>query len=233
MKIIKATLVVTLAFLTSCSNIDILPSPNSPSIIHIGITPTLAPLFQNKLNDCATQTPGMGIVIETLPQGNLNLADTDIIIQIEGLSQNNQEQEYQIGVEEILLISSPDLKITEIMGSNIGEVFSSLQTPYKIYTYPENHELQNLFFQIFQIEKISPHAIIVPNPSAMLAAVNNNLNAVGYVPKSWYDGELPSVNLSDIVDNDINFPIVVITNKTPQGRIRSFIGCLQRETNIQ
>lgn len=206
-----------------------MPSPRPPSVIHVGITPSLAPILQENIEDCAIETPGMGMVLDVKPSRELNLHSSDLIIQIGESTLEYDQYAVQIGWEEIILVASPDVIITDPNTNRIKEMFSSSQPKYNIFTYPENHEIRILFDQLFEIEKTSPFGIVVPNPTAMLQSIEQNNNAIGYIPKSWYSGNIPTITMETRTESEYIFPVLVISKQKTQEPIVSFISCLQQE----
>jgi len=229
MRIKRTLLFLVLMNLVSCTQFQISPSPSPPIIIHVGITPSLVPSIQENLVFCASNTPGMGVILDLIPKKDLSLEDSDMIIQIGDPAMDINGFAYQIGWEEIVVIASADLHLVLNDKESIKEIYSSYQPELNILTYPSNHEIRNLFDQIFEIEETTPYGLVVPNPTAMLDSIDQNQNAIGYVPASWITQEIHTVALDSMESKDLLFPILVLLEKKPHEPTITFIGCLQQE----
>ena len=231
MKYLKVLLIFLIPFLISCTQVTIYPIPTPPVIIRIAVTPTLAPILQGRLYNCAGKIQGMDIVMDITPKIHLNHDNSDLIIQIGAIPQEIGGYKYQIGTEEILLVSNLELKYSELKRDTIKDFFTSNQTPLMVFTYPKDHELRLIFDHLVQIDKTTPYAVEVPNPAAVLESIEAEKNAIGFIPRSWYSGDFPIITMDGINPNETIFPILVVINHEPEIKEKELIQCLQ--TNNQ
>ena len=68
----------------------------------------------------------------------------------------------------------------------------------------------------------SPHAFHAPSTEAALTAVRDNPESLAVIPAAWMSPYVrPVYTLGDV-------PVLALTSGPPEGPLRSFIGCLQR-----
>ena len=115
----------------------------------------------------------------------------------------------------------------------VKNLFTSHQKGIEIWTYPEGHEIQNLFNQRFDILEISPYSRIAPNPEAMIETINQQENAIGFIPSSYLFEDVQVIPINDIEKDQLRFPVLVLSNDEPGGEIKLFIHCLQQQLSLE
>ena len=222
-------LIFAASVFSACSEFRILPSPSPPLLVHVGITPSLTFFFQEEVKNCALQIPEIALELDVIPRRDLNLDEFDMIIQIGEPALEINGFSYQIGWEEIILIAGSNINVFDLDKQSINHIFSSPQQEIDIWTYPEDHEIRNLFNHAFEIKENTPFGRIAPDPEAMLESIDQNQNAIGYIPSSLYSGEIQVISLEDMEENLLLYPVLVLTIQEPKDQAALFINCLQQE----
>jgi hypothetical protein len=221
-------LIICILILAGCASPTILDAPPTPLPLFIDITPSLFPIFQERLNNCALENEGIAMILRVVPRQILDLEEADIVIQIGEPDLGFYGSAIQIGWEEIILVASPDVEIDNLGVDQIKELFTSLKPQMQIWTYSESHEINHIFVEWFLLgERESPYGQVVPNPGEMISSIQTSTNSIGYLPKSWVVNDIQTISIYPLVDENLRQPILALVNQNPKGQVRIFLNCLQ------
>ncbi|MCJ7701789.1 MAG: hypothetical protein MUO62_09415 [Anaerolineales bacterium] len=214
--------------LAACTPVELQPPPASPQPLRVEITPSLEPLFQEKIQNCALQNPRSAVFLDVVPSASLDPERADIIIQIGEPSKGPAGFAVQLGWEEIILIAHPDVEIQDLTLAKIRGIYTASPPSLQSWTYPENHEIRRFFDQIILgNEPISPFTHIAPQPGDMIAAVSQEPGSIGYALQSWIPGDIQTFTLGNAVQTALRQPILARSLQEPAGPARDFLICLQ------
>jgi hypothetical protein len=212
----------------ACSSPIVFVASPSPQPLRIEITPSLLPIFQERLNNCAKENSGVAMILQVTPYQALDLKETDIIIQIGEPDMGISGYALQIGWEEIVLVASPDVEIDKLDMDGIKAQFTASKPQMQIWTYSEKHEIKRIFDEWFLLgEKTSPYGQVVPNPGEMLNSILIETNSIGYLPISWASEDIQIIPIQPSVQETLRQPVLALTNHNPEGQMLIFLNCLQ------
>jgi len=215
-------------YLVGCAPPTVYYALPSPQPLFIDITPSLLPVFQKRLNNCALENSGIAMVLRVTPYQALEMKETDIIIQIGEPDMGISGFAIQIGWEEIVIVASPDVEIDNLDLDQIKELFTSLKPQMRIWTYSEKHEIKRIFDKWFlKSEKTSPYGQVVPNPGEMINSIQTATNSIGYLPKSWAVNDIQTISIYPLAEENLRQPILALVKQNPEGQMRIFLNCLQ------
>jgi ABC-type phosphate transport system substrate-binding protein len=204
--------------------------------------PGLQP-WMNKVSECATRLPGIAFFpIEIAEDGADELEIR--IAYATGIESKSYNFSYTIGQETIELIVHPTNPVRSLGDGILEEVMSGrlidwsqvpgtqpgIPSPYTqtitLFTYPDGDPVQQVLVHTTGAQ-ISPAANLVPDPAAMIAAVQMEPGALGYVPRGWLEGT-DVATLENRQSGQITVSVVAYTQDQPGGALKALLLCLQR-----
>lgn len=193
------------SFLISCSPTQ----PTSPTQI---VTINYSPFLKAQMPTAYACAHDLSIVLKITHQ------EPEIRFQI-GEPNAALGGAYQIGEEEIVIATNAQNVLPTLSLTETQNLFASGE---HVWVYAEGEQMQKLFDQfVMEGRSVSSFAKIAPNPNVMMRMLEENPNAVGFIPKSWLNS-----NLKEIYSLGV-FPILALTSTEPQGAVKSLIACLQ------
>jgi hypothetical protein len=200
-----------LLLLASCAT----ETPQTPpQIVSVYSTSAAAP-WLDRLYACA----GNSIVLSR----TADPASADISLHI-GETEFPPSFIYQIGEEEILIVVHPDNPIQTLTAEEAQALFAGLgNPPVQVWVYPSDEDVFRVFDQfVMKGRSVSPSAKVAVDPAQMSDALTVEAGAVGILPRSWLTASLREVY------SVAKVPVLVITQREPQGAVGWLIDCLQK-----
>ena len=220
--------IITLVF-AGCRTIEPLPPPASPQVFRLGMPPSLAPAMQDKLEACQHELESSIVFVEIKPQQALDYHTSDIVIQLGEENLTGNEFPFQVGWDQLVLITHPDMDVASLDEETILDRYTASQPPGEIWTYPPGHELRLLFDNTFLAsQEVSPNALIAPGPAEMMAVISQNTSALGYALQSWVTSQVRTLPIDPAIQASLRQPILAVTLDNPSGFIREYLACLQK-----
>ncbi len=129
---------------------------------------------------------------------------------------------YQIGTEDILVVTHRESPVQNLSADEARALFSEGQENVEIWVFASSADAQEIFErQVMLGEQIHPLARLALHPQQMSDTLSNGKNAVGILPRRWKAGTTREVfALTGI-------PVLAITSGEPQGAVKELLGCLQ------
>jgi hypothetical protein len=239
----KPWLLIALVFLLSAcgSPQESTPAP-TPQAINIIYPPSLQP-WADRLSNCANKNPLVGLYIFPSAQPVMDILPNQIILELNPTDQQMESASlYQVGSEQIAIIVNQNNPLSKIKTDELRSIFSGQQKnwreesgqPIQVWVYPQGDPVRTIFDQaVMQTSPLTTEAMLAPDPSAMLEAVSENENAIGYLPESFLNkggtvdpGKINIVQLDSSLETQLNRPVVAVTDSEPEGLIRSLLVCL-------
>jgi hypothetical protein len=130
---------------------------------------------------------------------------------------------YQIGEEEIVVVVNRESAIRNLSLVEVQAVFAGQgDESSQVWVYASGEDLQGLFDQfVMKGRSVTSYARMASSPREMSASLNSESDAIGFLPKHWVTGNIRAVYSLGL------FPVLAVTNETPQGAVRTILGCLQ------
>lgn len=203
--------------------------PPSPTPIRVVITPIIYPLIQDSLQYCAAQNPGIAVSLEILSQSSLPADQTAniTILMGEDLIANGIHA-YQLGWEDIFLVSNTGVSMDLANLEKIRQDFMDAKPSLHIWTYPEGHVLRTIVEEvILENGHFSPNAMIASNPGEMADTILKDPEAIGYIPGSWLKEGIKTIPLDPSIQARMRQPILALTDQEPDILLSAYLVCLQ------
>jgi hypothetical protein len=181
-------------WLASCESSPIsTPLPTQESIF-LAYPPYLQPTA-DRLLECSSQDSSIAIFLNPIPAAQSSLPGPLIQLQLSGSSLDGQTF-FQVGIETISIIINQANIIESLNANQLQEIYSGQQSNWnddtdsliQVWTYPVGNLLRTIFEGALPGNpQAASQANIAPDPTAMLAAVAGDTDAIGYLPDSWLD----------------------------------------------
>lgn len=192
-------------FLVSCS-------PTQPTSQTQIITINYSPFIENQMNEVYACANDLSIVLKVTdqePEIRFQFGEPDVLLDFA----------YQIGEEEMVVVANSQNDLQRLSLNEVQNLFASGEN---VWVYAEGEQMQKVFDQFaMQGRSVSPSAKVASNPKIIIQVLEENPNAVGFIPKS-----LLNQNLKEIYSIGV-FPVLALTETEPQGGVKNLIGCLQ------
>ena len=236
-------LLITVLLLVSCrSNTPALSTP-SPYVTKAGISPYLPSTYQAQVAACSRELPGTAVQYIPAPAPFPDPLNFDLLIwwgdpALYSSLFTSQFTAYQLGYDELQVITSPENQLYRISSNDIRRIFSGtlqswsalpdseLNGSIQLWTYPSGTQVREVFqTHLLNEMQISSAARIVPGSGEMVTEVAANPGSIGFALSSGvekYEDEIKIVRL----EKDLTFPVLAVTPKDDQ-LMQLLISCLQ------
>ena len=139
---------------------------------------------------------------------------------------------YQIGQDDILVITQPQVGIGSLPPEQARQLFSGEFTnwkeaggndlPVQVWTFSLGEDVQDVFNRvIMQGQPITSLARLAVSAQAMSDSVAATAGSIGFLPRRWKAGNTREALVVATV------PVLVIAKDMPAGPIRDLLSCLQ------
>jgi hypothetical protein len=218
----------------------------TPQAIYLSYPPALQP-WADKLAGCASNNPLVALYINYSTTSDAGIISSDIMLELDQTAHGNGSTYLsQVGREQIDVIVNRDNPVSQLSNDELRSIFSGQKTtwndastqPIQDWVLPEGDPARVIFDQaVLQTLPLSSKAMLAPDPAAMLEAISNDVNSIGYIPASFLNssgsvdpGEVQIVQLDNSMETAFDQPVVALTQGEPQGLLRSLLVCLESDT---
>ena len=219
----KKLLLLSLLLLAACTPFDYAPPPATPVAITVAYPPTLG-WIETVLHDCAVQTPGMILLVEERVSPDLQGAD--VFLSPGPPSEGISGHATLLGQESLVVIAHPAIDPASIDITTIRNSYTSLEPLYQAWTYPQGYSLRQIFKSSLLEGSYAPGVLLAPDPKAMLQAIQEDDNAIGFVPESSLSDNVQVVPLPNDVRARLDVTRLALTMGKPEGVTKRFLKCL-------
>jgi hypothetical protein len=190
-------------------------------------TPTLETKLVNVYATPAAQ-PWLADVFACAPAGTVisitdDPASADIALRLGG-PKILVAPAYQIGMEEVLVVTQRQSPVQNMTVEQVREMFAGQGDPsVQVWVYAAGEDVQRVFEQaVMQGRSVTSLARLATSPQQMSDTLNNTPDTVGILPRHWKTGDARFVyTIPDV-------PVLATVKDEPQGAIREMIACLQK-----
>ena len=210
------------------------PPPLQP--VEVALTPALTPV-QAALHTCALAQPEIALLLTETTASYLPVQTADLSLRL-GPPADSTGFAAPLSEEQIVVITNPANPIATMKAGELRSVFNGENERWdelggrkqsiQVWVYPEGDEISQVFRQaILAGKSFSSLALLAPDPSAMLEAVNGDSAAIGFLPKAWLQGGVKAIQLDQVLQDSLHQPVLALSEAEPQGAVREFLYCLQ------
>jgi hypothetical protein len=232
--------------LAACGAPQVSTPASTPQAIELTYPQDLQP-WADKLSGCASSNPLIALYFKPSAASDSPITSNDILLGLGQLAQGSGSTYLsQVGREQIDVIVNRDNPISQLSTSELSSIFSGQQItwndtsaqPIQLWVLPEGDPVRSIFDQaVLQTLPLSSEAMLAPDPTAMLEAISQDVNSIGFLPASFLNsigsvdpGEVQIVQLDQSLESAFDQPVIAITQGEPQGLLRSLLVCLESDT---
>lgn len=236
LKILTILLSILTGMLAACSPPPTATIPPSPVPIQVSYSPYLAGI-QEALHACTLENPQLAIFFEQVAGAQQEFEDSDLVIWW-GDKPEQVESAYQLGVDELVVISHPDNPKSSINREQVIALFSGrikswneiglLEEQVEVWVFPEEN-LMTLNFKemVLNNQRITRLAHLAPASRAMLDAVSDEPGAIGFLPRSWLAPQVKEIEIEPGTFGSVSKPLLALASADPPEGVDRLIACLQ------
>lgn len=226
-------------------------SISESSAYQIGLDPDLEWLIPD-MNNCRSESAEDPIIY----QQYANTESTNTIFDAYltyGAPTASFDNTYQIGADQLLVISHPSQSIHLASTAFLDSVFSgridtwqaaaescpecfigsaaASSEKIEVWALPEENISWERFEDNILSSRLSTFANIAPSAKTLRQKVGADVNAIGLLPSGWLDNSVISINVFDSVETDLVLPITVSTPGEPDDTLSLWLNCIQSALN--
>lgn len=212
----------------------------TPQVITAQVS-TGASAWRSQLHDCTANLPEIGLVVDDVPTGAIDLAEADLAIRI-GEPETMGGPAYPVGSTRLRAIVNPQNPVDELTPDVLSAIFRGEISDWsqldgfpveplslQAWTYLSGEDVRLAFEKALLPGAAGLNrARLAPSPQAMREAVAADPGAIGYLPEEWLDDTVKAVELDSGLQTQLTFPVLALTPAEPEGLTRKLLGCLQR-----
>ncbi|PWH11727.1 MAG: hypothetical protein DDG60_16895 [Anaerolineae bacterium] len=212
----KHALFAAILFLTACTPMksEIPQEAAPPPVVSVYASPTAEPWLE-AVYACAAE---ISVVIRL----SVSQSAADIRLRL-GEPPNLTTPAYQIGAEDVLVVTHPQNPLADLTMEDVRRLFAEGGENVEVWVYASGGEVQELFErEVMHGTRIHALARLALHPEQMLESLERDSRAVGLLPRRWLRAPLrEAFALRDV-------PVLAITPGEPQGAVKELIACLQQ-----
>jgi undecaprenyl-diphosphatase len=234
---------VTLLFLLFSYTPAPQPPLPTPQVFRLEITPALDWLDET-LQQCATRN-NIGLDFHRMSADNFDPGASDFSLRW-GAPESISGYSAVLGYDEWTIIVNPLNPLTSLTQSQLGGIYSgqvtlwsdllpldcpdcpALEGEIHAWMYPPGDDsLEILENEILRQPVTAPLVTLAPSPIAMLQAIREDPQALGFIPRRALDASVKTLEIPDVPLEILTHPILVLTSAEPAGTMKSMLLCLQ------
>ena len=216
-------ILIPFLIISACSPVEFSPPPATPETIKIVYPPTLD-WIEPAVQECAQQIPSMIPLLEV--GGSDSLLEADVYLLLGAPPEGSPGFATQLGQESLIMIANPAISPDSINLLAIRKSYTSLESSYQAWTYPEGYRVREIFQSAILEKPYSPDVMLAPSPEAMLQAIEDDELAIGFVPEASLKKNVQEITLPKEIQAKLDLPLIALTQEETQETMRIFLACL-------
>jgi phosphate transport system substrate-binding protein len=229
--------------LSACSTPSLSTSLPTPVAINLSYPASLTP-WADKLTGCAANNPFISLYLFSTSTSNKRVLDNEIVLEL-----GEPSQDYsglflsQVGWEQLVVLVNLDNKLSKLSTDELRSIYSGQVTRWEngsgniiqVWVLPKGDAARMIFDNaVLSSQTLTSEAMLAPDPGAMLEAIARDANAIGYLPISALNSgdqsnvsRIKTIQLDQPIEENLNQPVIAITQSEPTGLMRVLVVCLQ------
>ncbi|HUF40222.1 MAG TPA: hypothetical protein VMN57_16995 [Anaerolineales bacterium] len=178
-------------------------------------------LLRPVLAACTAEIPGIGLLVFETPAPELPEGPDEMTLWL-GEPPDDAPQAALLGTETIVVAAHASLGRDAFTEAEVRALFTEGGGPaFEVWVPQAGQVAREVLDAWLEGGGYPPEAFLSPTPEAAVAAVAADPGAVAVIPSAWLTADLsPVFSLGEL-------PVLALTDRVPEGRMRGLIGCLQ------
>jgi phosphate transport system substrate-binding protein len=231
--------------LVACGSPAVSTPAVTPEAIYIAYPDALQP-WMDGLAKCASTNPQVAVYISQSNQFDSDQSNA-ITLNFGQLDDDYSDLHLsQVGWEQLVVVVNKANPLTGLSSPQLKSIFSGQTTVWEgatrsrvqVWVLPQDEPTHRIFDQlVMQGDAVTSEAMLAPDISAMLEAISENTDAIGYIPSSWIEtggadrtDKVKIIQLDTTLENNLRQPVIAITQREPSGLLRELLVCLVATT---
>lgn len=211
----KSLFLAVVLLLSACASPVASPETATPQVVSVYASAATQPWLPD-LYGCAEQA---AVVVRLA----VSPAEAEIRLRV-GEPENLSSPAYQIGSEELLVVTHRESPVQNLTEEQARALFAQGQAGVQVWVYASGEDVQEVFErQLMNGSGISSLARLAANPQQMSDTLNVEKDAVGVLPRHWKVGPARDVFVLPGV------PVLALTNDAPNEIVQALLACMQKK----
>lgn len=211
----KSLFLAVVLLLSACASPVASPETATPQVVSVYASAATQPWLPD-LYGCAEQA---AVVVRLA----VSPAEAEIRLRV-GEPENLSSPAYQIGSEELLVVTHRESPVQNLTEEQARALFAQGQAGVQVWVYASGEDVQEVFErQLMNGSGISSLARLAANPQQMADTLNVEKDAVGVLPRHWKVGPARDVFVLPGV------PVLALTNDAPNEIVQALLACVQKK----
>lgn len=211
----KSLFLAVVLLLSACASPVASPETATPQVVSVYASAATQPWLPD-LYGCAEQA---AVVVRLA----VSPAEAEIRLRV-GEPENLSSPAYQIGSEELLVVTHRESPVQNLTEEQARALFAQGQAGVQVWVYASGEDVQEVFErQLMNGSGISSLARLAANPQQMSDTLNVEKDAVGVLPRHWKVGPARDVFVLPGV------PVLALTNDAPNEIVQALLACVQKK----
>lgn len=212
----------------------------TPAILTLQYSPA-ARGWAEQASRCAAAQSDLRVVVREIPAPAVDPARADLTLRL-GSPGSFHGYSAVLAQDGLAVILNPQNPLTSLSADQLYALYSGLVKNWnelpeatgmsaeavQAWAYPAGDDLQAVFDREILRGGAPTHAYLAPDPQAMLAAVQGDRGAVGFLPQSLPAADVQTPGLTGLPDGAARFPVLSLSAVEPAGAARQILLCLQK-----
>jgi phosphate transport system substrate-binding protein len=230
-------------FLSACGVPEVRTPASTPQAIQV-IYPTSLISWADKTAECASTNPL--IATYSIPSSTVdaNIDANDMILGLgEPSAMDVASYLSQVGSDQIVVVVNQDNNISQLSTTTLQSIYSGQISSWgkdpgqqiNVWVLPIGDPVRKYFdHAVLQSNALASEAMLAPDSKAMLLAISDNPNAIGYLAGSILASsnqtlvaKVKIIQLDTSLQEELHQPVIAITQSEPEGLLRELLVCLQ------
>jgi hypothetical protein len=230
-------------FLSACGMADVSTPAPTPVAIKIIYPPALQ-AWADSLVSCANKNPKVALYFIQSDASEEDIQPNDIVLEFGNpVLKSGITYLFQVGWDQVVVVVNQENSVTQLSTDELKSIFSGQALLSEnasgqftqVWVLPDGEPSRRIFDQaVMQEQSLTTEALLAPDPVAMLQAIAQNIETIGYLPASFLKmntsstaGKVKIIQLDPALNPDLRQPVIAITQSEPQGFLRDLLVCLE------
>jgi ABC-type phosphate transport system substrate-binding protein len=203
----------------------------------VAIDPSVNPL-RRAFQSCSDAYPDLAVSLQEIGPAIQDWTAFDLFIRL-GEPEELPAFAAPLGIEQLMVVVNSGNSVTTLRDKETEAIFSGLITrwsdidgplqPIQVWVFPDGEQVNRTFeLAVMSGKATTGHALLAPNAAAMLEAISEDPNAIGFLPQAWLVDSVRAVEIDPVLLQKLRLPVLALAAREPSGAAGRLLYCLQQ-----